>query len=149
MWFFSWIELFLQNFWQKVNIYADKFTGVELDALRSTIQAVNARLKRHTRSPEDNLVDQRGQKIITRKSHVPEGEISQLKSSVAKLSLINSENTKKVKLVESSLRRQETSYRWHHVAASILGLPNLRSVFKALLLLPLICVNAIHRRIFR
>ncbi|KAI5670503.1 hypothetical protein M9H77_10867 [Catharanthus roseus] len=87
----------------------DRFTGVELDALRSTIQAVSARLKRVAQSPEGSSMDKRGRMTVMRKSRIPEGEISQLKSSLEKLSLINSENTKKLKLVESALRSQETN----------------------------------------
>lgn len=80
-----------------------------MDALRSTIQAVSARLKRVAQSPEGSSMDKRGRMTVMRKSRIPEGEISQLKSSLEKLSLINSENTKKLKLVESALRSQETN----------------------------------------
>lgn len=88
----------------------DRFTGVELDALRSTIHAVSARLKRLTHPQEAKFMEQgRHMTTTSRKSLMPESEISQLKSSLAKLSLVNSENTKKVKLLESALRSQETS----------------------------------------
>lgn len=40
---------------------------------------------------------------------VQDDGISELKSSLAKLSLVNSENSKKVKLVESALKNREIS----------------------------------------
>ncbi|XP_050115274.1 nuclear pore complex protein NUP88-like [Malus sylvestris] len=85
----------------------DHFSVVELDALHSSINAVTARLKRHTQSPKGNASNQR--RLIARgKDPVQESQVSQLKSSLEKLSLLNSENSKKVKLVESALKSQET-----------------------------------------
>lgn len=86
----------------------DHFSGVELGALRSSISALSARLKRHTQSPHGNASNQ--QKLIsTRKNHAQDSQISQLKSSLEKLSLVSSENSKKVKLVESALKSWESS----------------------------------------
>ncbi|XP_011623988.1 nuclear pore complex protein NUP88 isoform X1 [Amborella trichopoda] len=87
----------------------ETFASHEIDALHSAIEALSVRLRRHvplspgsvTSSPRQTLPGRR-------KIPVPDIQISQLKSSVAKLSLINSENTKKVKLVETTLRKQET-----------------------------------------
>ncbi|KAL0402901.1 UNVERIFIED_CONTAM: Nuclear pore complex protein [Sesamum radiatum] len=86
----------------------DNFTGLELDALHSSIEALNGRLKRHMHSPQqaDSLNRQTVRKGNKR---IQEDEISQLKSSLEKLSLINSENSRKVKLVESALRGREIS----------------------------------------
>ncbi|KAL6980697.1 Nuclear pore complex protein nup88 [Sarracenia purpurea var. burkii] len=84
----------------------DRFTGVELDALNSSIEAVNARIKRYTHSLQRNLSNQRKQSA--KKNYVQDDQISQLKSSMAKLSLLNSENTKKVKLLESTLANHES-----------------------------------------
>ena len=82
---------------------ADQFSNVELDALRSSISALNARLRRHTHSPTANASNQR--KIISgRRNHAQDSQISFLKSSLEKLSLVNSENSNKVKLVESALK---------------------------------------------
>ncbi|GAV85598.1 Nup88 domain-containing protein [Cephalotus follicularis] len=83
----------------------DQFRGVELDALRSSIETLRARLRRYTQSPKSNVSNQQRQ-ITGGKNNA---QISQLQSSVAKLSLVNSENTKKVKLVESALNSQESN----------------------------------------
>lgn len=80
-----------------------------MDALRSTIQAVSARLKRLTRTQEAKSMEKGRRVTSSGKALMPECELSQLKSSLSKLSLVNSENTKKVKLLESALRSQETS----------------------------------------
>lgn len=79
-----------------------------MDALRSTVNALSARMRRHTQTPKDNLSNKK--KLVSRrKDPVHESQISQLKSCLEKLSLVNSENTKKVKLVESALRSEERS----------------------------------------
>ncbi|CAN4124325.1 unnamed protein product [Withania somnifera] len=80
---------------------------VELDALRSSIEAVNARLKRYIHSPQANRSNERRQLSVKRKSHVQENEMSLLKASLEKLSLVNIENAKKVKVVESALKCHE------------------------------------------
>ncbi|XP_008233748.1 PREDICTED: nuclear pore complex protein NUP88 [Prunus mume] len=86
----------------------DLFSGVELDALHSSVNALTARLRRHAESPKGNTSNQ--QRLISRrKDPVEESQVSQLKSSLEKLSLVNSVNSKKVKLVESALRSRESS----------------------------------------
>ncbi|CAI9091694.1 OLC1v1026783C1 [Oldenlandia corymbosa var. corymbosa] len=87
----------------------DRFTGVELDALRSTVEALDARLRRLTRSPQAKLMNKQSQRRGRRANYVQEDEISLLKSSMSKLSLINNENTKKAKLIESALSRRDLS----------------------------------------
>ncbi|XP_059666426.1 nuclear pore complex protein NUP88 [Cornus florida] len=86
----------------------DRFSGVELDALRCSIEALNARLKRYTHSPQGNQSNQERQILGRRKTYVQDDRISQLKSSLERLSLVNSKNTEKVKLVESALRNCES-----------------------------------------
>ncbi|XP_043723661.1 nuclear pore complex protein NUP88 [Telopea speciosissima] len=82
----------------------DRFTGLELDALRSSIEALNARLRRFSHSPQGNASNSaRRQLALRRKPHLPDAQIAQLRASIEKLSLINDENSKKVKLVESAL----------------------------------------------
>lgn len=88
---------------------ADKITSIELDALRSSIEALNARMQRYTHSSKLNQLNEQRQISARRKSHVADNQISQLKASLEKLSLTNSENTKKVKLVESALKTREAS----------------------------------------
>jgi len=86
---------------------ADRFRGVELDALRSSIEAVNARLKRYTHSLQANRSNEERQVSVRRIRHVEENEMSLLKASLEKLSVVNSENAKKVKVVESALKGRE------------------------------------------
>lgn len=79
-----------------------------MDALHSSIEALNARLKRHMHSVQAKSSNQATRRAGRR---VEDDEVSQLKSSLSKLSLINSDNSKKVKLVESALRSKEISDR--------------------------------------
>ncbi|TMW83312.1 hypothetical protein EJD97_002154 [Solanum chilense] len=85
----------------------DRFRGVELDALRSSIEAVNARLKRYTHSLQPSQSNEERQVSVRRKVRVQENEMSLLKASLEKLSVMNSENAKKVKVVESALKGRE------------------------------------------
>ncbi|OMO76032.1 hypothetical protein COLO4_25704 [Corchorus olitorius] len=85
----------------------DQFTGVELDALQSSIDTLRARLRRSTQSSKDKLANQR--RKMPGRNHGQDAQISQLKSSLAKLSLVNSESSKKVKLLESALKSKESS----------------------------------------
>ncbi|KAD7480261.1 hypothetical protein E3N88_03397 [Mikania micrantha] len=85
----------------------DRFRGLELDALHTTIEAINGRITRYSSSPQSKRPNQRRQIAERRKGNSEDDEISQLKSSIAKLSLVNSENTKKVKLVDSALRNRD------------------------------------------
>ncbi|KAI3799969.1 hypothetical protein L1987_35275 [Smallanthus sonchifolius] len=87
----------------------DRFRGLELDALHTTIEAINGRIKRYSSSPQSKRPNQRRQIAGRRKGNAEDDEISHLKSSIAKLSLVNSENSKKVKLVDSALRNREST----------------------------------------
>ncbi|KAJ0705261.1 putative nucleoporin NUP88/NUP82 [Helianthus annuus] len=87
----------------------DKFRGVEIDALHTTIEAINGRIKRYSSSPQSKRPNQRRVIAGRRMSNAEDDEMAHLKSSIAKLSLVNSENTKKVKLVDSALRNRESS----------------------------------------
>ncbi|KAL5984457.1 hypothetical protein ACLOJK_018562 [Asimina triloba] len=81
----------------------DSLAGMELDAMHSAIEALNARLRRCTESTPGNALNSPRQ-ALGRKNHVSNVQISQLKSALEKLSVVNSENSTKVKLVESALR---------------------------------------------
>ncbi|QCD98580.1 nuclear pore complex protein NUP88 isoform X1 [Vigna unguiculata] len=83
----------------------DRFKEVELDALHSSVDAVSARLRRHLQASKAN----QQQKTAGKKIHAVDSQISMLKSSLEKLSLVNTDNSKKVKLVESTLRNKERS----------------------------------------
>ncbi|KAF4353389.1 hypothetical protein F8388_016350 [Cannabis sativa] len=84
----------------------DQFRGVELDSLHSSISALTARLRRHTQSLKGNASDQR--KLISGRKNIQDNQVSLLKSSLEKLSLVNSENSEKVKIVESVLKGRES-----------------------------------------
>lgn len=84
----------------------DSFTTVELDALKSSVEALNGRLRRYTQSLKGKMPTY--QRTPSRKkSFVQDSQLDQLKASLEKLSLMNSENSKKVKLVESALKDWE------------------------------------------
>nr|XP_027104338.1 nuclear pore complex protein NUP88-like [Coffea arabica] len=85
----------------------DRYNGVELDALRSSIEALDARLKRFENSQQANVLNQHTQVSGKRMNYMPAEEVSKLRSSIEKLSLVNNENTKMVKLIESALRNLE------------------------------------------
>ncbi|GMI87256.1 EMBRYO DEFECTIVE 2789, MODIFIER OF SNC1,7 [Hibiscus trionum] len=85
----------------------DQFTGVELDALKSSIDTLRARLRRYTQSSKDSVTNQR--RKMPGRNNAQDTQISQLKSSLEKLSLLNSESTKKVELVESALKTRDSS----------------------------------------
>ncbi|KAK7305863.1 hypothetical protein VNO77_43775 [Canavalia gladiata] len=85
----------------------DRFKEVELDALHSSVDALNARLRRHLQASKAS----HQQKISGKKIYTGDDQISILKSSLEKLSLVSTENSKKVKLVESTLRNEERSSR--------------------------------------
>ncbi|KAJ9683810.1 hypothetical protein PVL29_016350 [Vitis rotundifolia] len=84
----------------------DRFRGVELDALRSSIETLNARSRKYVQSSKGSTSNQQ-RYISGRKNFVEDAQISQLKSAIAKLSLVNSENAKRVKVVESTLKSRE------------------------------------------
>ncbi|XP_051121870.1 nuclear pore complex protein NUP88 isoform X2 [Andrographis paniculata] len=87
----------------------DKFTGIELDALHSSIEALSARLKRHMHSPQAKSTVHRARKPVRRGNTVEDDEVSKLKTTLEKLALVNSENSTKVKLVDSALKSREIS----------------------------------------
>lgn len=82
----------------------DHFKEVELDALHSSVEAVSARLRRHMHASK---ASQQQKKISGKKISAGDDQISILKSALEKLSLVNIENSKKVKIVESSLNNTE------------------------------------------
>ncbi|KAJ8764091.1 hypothetical protein K2173_004994 [Erythroxylum novogranatense] len=85
----------------------DQFSGVELDALRTSIDTLKARLRRYTQSSKGEVTNQT--RKIRGRNYAQETQISQLKSSLEKLALVNRENTKKVQFIESALKAEEHS----------------------------------------
>ena len=84
-------------------VSTDRFRTVELDALRTSIEALNGRLRRYSQSLKRKAPNI--QKTPSRKNNlVHDSQLDQLKDSLEKLSLVNSENSKKVKLVETALK---------------------------------------------
>lgn len=84
-------------------VFADQFTGVELDALRSSVEALRARLRRLTQSSTKGSTNKQWQTLV--KNNVQDAQMSQLKSALEKLTIVDSENSKKVKLVESCIKK--------------------------------------------
>jgi nuclear pore complex protein Nup88 len=88
----------------------DRYSGVELDALHSSVDALNSRLKRYIQARQSKVSNTHRHISSRRNSNFTQpDEISLLKSSLEKLSLINGENAKKVKLVESELKNRHQS----------------------------------------
>uniref|UniRef100_A0A1J3JRS6 Nuclear pore complex protein NUP88 n=1 Tax=Noccaea caerulescens TaxID=107243 RepID=A0A1J3JRS6_NOCCA len=89
----------------------DQFAGVEVDALQSSIETLRARVKKSAQksSPKGTVVAGTQKKQYSKKSYIQDTEMSHLQSTLAKLSLMNSDNSKKVKIVESALKSQESS----------------------------------------
>ncbi|KAL0736517.1 hypothetical protein Bca4012_012727 [Brassica carinata] len=88
----------------------DQFTGVEVDALQSSIETLRARVKKSAqKSPKSSVFASTQRKQYSKKNYIQDTGMSQLQSTLAKLSLVNSDNSKKVKIVESALKSQESS----------------------------------------
>lgn len=79
-----------------------------MDVLHSSIDALSARLRRLTKSQTENVSNLR-REISGKKNLAHDAHISQLKSSLEKLSLVNSENSMKAKLIESALKSRDSS----------------------------------------
>ncbi|XP_020875927.1 nuclear pore complex protein NUP88 isoform X2 [Arabidopsis lyrata subsp. lyrata] len=89
----------------------DQYAGVEVDALQSSIETLRARVKKSAqKSPKGTVVAATQKKQYSRKNLIQDTQMSQLQSTLAKLSLMNSDNSKKVKIVESALKSQESSF---------------------------------------
>ncbi|KAK9159059.1 hypothetical protein Scep_005633 [Stephania cephalantha] len=65
----------------------DRFTGVELDAIRSSIEVLHARLKRYRDSPQAKASNSPGQIPRRGKNQVGNAQISHLRSALEKLSM--------------------------------------------------------------
>lgn len=86
--------------------HAEGLKGSELDALQSSIEALNARARRHKQSSLCSSAGKR--KTQGRRNHVSDVQFAQLQSSMAKLSFVNIENSKKVHTIDHVLKNQET-----------------------------------------
>ncbi|KAL0874836.1 hypothetical protein Bca101_024541 [Brassica carinata] len=88
----------------------DQFTGVEVDALQSSIETLRARVRKSAqKSPKIRVIAGTQRKQYSKRNYIQNTEMSQLQSTLAKLSLMNSDNSKKVQIVESALKSQESS----------------------------------------
>lgn len=83
----------------------DTFKDVELDAMQSSINALNGRLRRYTQTSKAHGSIQR--RPSEKRKVVPDTQLTQLKAALEKLSLLNSENSKKLKQVETALKSRE------------------------------------------
>jgi nuclear pore complex protein Nup88 len=84
---------------------------VELDALRSSIAALSARMNRFAQQSAGSAA---GTGVISwqaapkvGRSHISESQMSLLKSSLEKLSLLNEENNLKLRLIDHELKNKE------------------------------------------
>ncbi|GAB2216396.1 hypothetical protein Droror1_Dr00024169 [Drosera rotundifolia] len=84
----------------------DRFKSAELDFLHSLIETLNTRVRRFSQSPKSSLSNLQ-RCLHSKNSNVQCAQLDLLKSAVQKLSLVNSENSKKVKLVESAIKKME------------------------------------------
>ncbi|RLM74468.1 nuclear pore complex protein NUP88 [Panicum miliaceum] len=95
---------------QEFKAQLDRFADVELDALRSSIAALSARMKRFT---QQSVGGGTGTGVVpwqapkTGQSHISESQMSLLKSSLEKLSLLNEENNLKLRLIDNELKNKE------------------------------------------
>ncbi|XP_024311354.1 nuclear pore complex protein NUP88 [Brachypodium distachyon] len=88
----------------------DRFADVELDALRSSISAQSARMKRFAHpslggAPGTGMPPWQTPK--GGRSHVSDSQMSLMKSSLKRLSLLNDESNQKLRLIEHELKNQE------------------------------------------
>ncbi|AQK45993.1 Nuclear pore complex protein NUP88 [Zea mays] len=95
---------------QEFKSQLDRFADVELDALRSSIAALSARMKRFAQqstgsAASTGMVPWQAQRAG--RSHISESQMSLLKSSLEKLSLLNEENSLKLRLIDHELKNQE------------------------------------------
>lgn len=101
---------FANIIWIRLFFFADRFADVELDALRSSITALSARMKRFAHPAIGSAAGTGMSTWQTPKvgrSHVSDSQMSLLKSSLEKLSLLNEENNVKLRLIEHELKNQE------------------------------------------
>ncbi|KAL6651343.1 hypothetical protein ACP70R_010268 [Stipagrostis hirtigluma subsp. patula] len=95
---------------QEFKAQLDRFADVELDALRSSIAALSARMKRFTHQSMGGAAGTGmtpWQAPKGGRGHVSESQMSLLKSSLERLSLLNEENSLKLRLIEHELKNQE------------------------------------------
>ncbi|KAG0465231.1 hypothetical protein HPP92_019395 [Vanilla planifolia] len=106
------IKLFHENYVEyahKVYIELeqhDRISDQELDALKSSMEALDARRKRYVSSSPDGSSITARQAPGRRKDYLTDSQVSKLKSSLDLLSSFNIENTRKVRLIEDRLSRQ-------------------------------------------
>ncbi|KAL8137344.1 hypothetical protein V2J09_003345 [Rumex salicifolius] len=84
----------------------DTFRDVELDAMQSSIDALNARMRRYAQTSKAHGTGR--QRPSEKRIVVPDAQLTQLKAALEKLSLLNSENSKKLKQVETALKNRES-----------------------------------------
>ncbi|KAK3141567.1 hypothetical protein QOZ80_4BG0335530 [Eleusine coracana subsp. coracana] len=95
---------------QEFKAQLDRFADVELDALRSSITALSARMKRFAQQSTGSGTGTGMPTWQTPKggrSHISESQMSLLKSSLERLSLLNEENNLKLRLIDHELKNKE------------------------------------------
>ncbi|ONK77958.1 uncharacterized protein A4U43_C02F12710 [Asparagus officinalis] len=83
------------------------FADVELDALHSSIESLNARVRRCFQSSPVTTSNIKQQSPGRRRDQVSDSQMQKIRSSMELLSLINKENTKKIDLIEHGLKKHQ------------------------------------------
>ncbi|MQL83873.1 hypothetical protein Taro_016375 [Colocasia esculenta] len=91
---------------REFKVQLERYGNVELSALSSSVEALNARLRRCLHPSPGGSADQRQ---FQGRGHVLDARISQLKSSLERLSLVNDATVNKIKLVEQALHSEENA----------------------------------------
>ncbi|KAK8926141.1 hypothetical protein KSP39_PZI018299 [Platanthera zijinensis] len=92
---------------REFNAELDRIVNHELDSLDSSIDSLNTRLRRFLQSSSNSPTNMGRAAPGRRKDYVPDDLALKLKSSLDLLSGLNSQNMKKVKLIEDTLNNQQ------------------------------------------
>ncbi|KAK1271146.1 hypothetical protein QJS04_geneDACA007532 [Acorus gramineus] len=93
----------LSNAEREFKSQLERFSRLELNAMHSSITVMNTRLRRYVQSSQTVNTPQKTPVARNRL----DDQVSHLKSSLEKLALVNSENSKKLKSIEGALTRKE------------------------------------------
>ncbi|XP_031486391.1 nuclear pore complex protein NUP88 isoform X1 [Nymphaea colorata] len=85
----------------------ERFTHQELDELRSSVEALEARLHRYLQPSQASMTYSPKQTAGRRKAHASNAQVLPLKTLVERLSQVSIENSKKVELIEGALQKRE------------------------------------------
>ncbi|CAN6472584.1 unnamed protein product [Victoria cruziana] len=90
----------------------ERFTHQELDEMRSSVEALEARLHRYLQPSQVNVANSPKQATGRRKIHVSNAQVLPLKTLVKRLTQVALENAKKVLLIEDALQKRKGQQAW-------------------------------------